>query len=224
MLLVIAVGGEMDAALGGLLGAGASIGRPGLWERREAGRCVDVVLCGVGKANAAAATARAIDPVRHGVVLSAGVCGALPGSGLVTGDAVAATRSVNADEGIALPGGGFESCTEMGFPTTFARDAVPADPAVVDELARVCDAQGPIATVSACSGTDALALGVASRTGALVEAMEGAAAGRVAEVMGVAFGELRVVSNQTGDRDKQVWDLPRAFARLGEVLGRLASG
>lgn len=221
VLLVIAVAGEADAALRGLGGSGGGLR---LWVRSEACDFADVVLSGVGKANAAAATARALDPGRHAAVLSVGVCGALPGSGLEVGSAVAGTASVNADEGIALPGGGFETCTEMGFPTTEADDAVPTDPRVLRVLEPACDIAGAIATVSTCSGTDELARAVRARTGAVAEAMEGAAVGRVAEVVGVAFGELRVVSNQTGDRDKQVWELGRAFARLGEVLGRLGTG
>jgi nucleoside phosphorylase len=59
------------------------------------------------------------------------------------------------------------------------------------------------------------------RTGALAEAMEGAAVGMVAARLGVAFAEVRVISNNTGDRGGQAWDLPGALAGLTRLIGRL---
>ena len=35
--------------------------------------------------------------------------------------------------------------------------------------------------------------------------------------------ELRVISNSTGDRDRQAWDLDLAFARLGAMAGGISS-
>lgn len=221
VLLVIAAPGEVDAVIGGL---GAATACPEPWTLAEVSDRIDLCLCGVGKANAAGGTARVLDPARHGVVLSVGICGSLPRTGapmLGVGASVVGTRSENADEGIELPGGGFAGCESMGFPLGPGGDGVDADPRVLDALSAVADEQGVIATVSTCAGTDKRAAAIAARTGALVEAMEGAAIGRVAYELGVPFGELRVVSNNTGDRDKQAWDLERAFAALGGVLGRL---
>jgi futalosine hydrolase len=48
--------------------------------------------------------------------------------------------------------------------------------------------------------------------------MEGAAAVHAARRLGVAGIELRTVSNTTGDRDRQAWDLGRALAALGESV------
>ena len=77
-------------------------------------------------------------------------------------------------------------------------------------------AEGPIATVATCSGTDEAAAEVARRTGAVAEAMEGAAVVHAARRLGVPAIELRAVSNTTGRRDRQVWDLPTAMTALGE--------
>jgi futalosine hydrolase len=77
-----------------------------------------------------------------------------------------------------------------------------------------------IATVSTCSGTNALAREIVTRTGAEVEAMEGAAVGLVASRLGVGFAEVRVISNTTGDRGSQQWDLPGALAALREWVVR----
>src|SRR5690606_30887010 len=75
---------------------------------------LEFLRCGVGKAPAAAATARALDPARHAGVLSIGLAGALPGSGLAVGDIVIATRMVLADEGSENPDG-FLDLGAMGF-------------------------------------------------------------------------------------------------------------
>jgi futalosine hydrolase len=75
-----------------------------------------------------------------------------------------------------------------------------------------------IATVSTCSGTDAAATEIAHRTGAAAEAMEGAAVGLVAFRHKVAFAEVRVISNTTGDRSRQVWALEESLAELGKFV------
>jgi futalosine hydrolase len=63
---------------------------------------------------------------------------------------------------------------------------------------------------------------VKARTGAVAEAMEGAAVGLVAHRLGIPFGEVRIISNTTGDRNLQRWDMKRALASLSEVIGLLA--
>lgn len=87
----------------------------------------------------------------------------------------------------------------------------------------------PIATISTCSGTDDLARQIGERTEAGAEAMEGAAIRQICDRMSarrqrvelpdshIAFAELRVVSNTTGDRDKQIWNMPLALERLREI-------
>src|ERR1043165_9677615 len=145
---------------------------------REAGN-FQIVLTGIGKANAAGVAGRYLDPSRHAAVLSVGIAGALPTSKLELRSVVAATSSVYADEGLETPTG-FVDCAAMGFPLgPFPGCAIPADPGLLARVRAVADVSGPIATVSTCSGTDVLASRVEARTGALAEAMEGAAIGQV---------------------------------------------
>ena len=194
------------------------------WERLELGARFDLVVSGIGKANAAGATARSLDLQRHDRVVSAGIAGALPGSSLEIGSIVAAEACVYSEEGIETPDG-FLDCGQMGFPLgDFPGRAVPVDAGVLSWLSTVSDRIGKIATVSTCSGTDELARRVVERTGAIAEAMEGAAVVQVARRLGVAGGELRVVSNTTGDRGRQVWKIREALDRLAAVFGRLSSG
>jgi futalosine hydrolase len=49
--------------------------------------------------------------------------------------------------------------------------------------------------------------------------MEGAAVVHAARRLGVSAIELRVISNTTGDRDNQEWDLAGAMAALGRSVG-----
>lgn len=202
-----------------------------------------IEVTGIGKVNAAIAAARLASPANCAAVINLGICGALPRRGL-TGDArylapgsvVVATQSVYADEGVATPEG-FLDCTAIGFPLSGPSPAVPevflGSRIETDQGLRgkILDALGPtalaapIATVSTCSGTDALAEAVATRTGAAVEAMEGAAIGHALAVLHhgrIPFCEVRVVSNNTGDRASQRWDMKTALEVLGRVAGSIA--
>ncbi|MFM9997230.1 MAG: futalosine hydrolase [Phycisphaerales bacterium] len=201
---------------------------PGLaerpWSLHRASRCLDVVATGIGKSNAAGAVARVLDPACHRAVISTGVGGALPGSRLALGAVVLAPRSVFADEGLASPEG-FVDCAALGFPLgppgLIEGSCVRADASLIDALRPLADTEADIATVSTCSGTDALARLVRDRTGAAAEAMEGAAVGLVSARLGVPFVELRVISNTTGDRAGQAWDLRGALGVLARLIGRL---
>lgn len=218
VLFAIAAPAEWGAVAAGL---GANAVQPRPWTAAALSSFIDGVLTGVGKANAAGAVARVLDPGRHRLVLSLGVAGALGQGGPAIGDAVCSTASIFADEGLET-GEGFRTCAEMGFPLgEFQGNAVPPDAGLVGLLKPVCAAAGPVATVSTCSGTDARRDQVVARTGAIAEAMEGAAIGLVAARLGVPFAELRVISNTTGARSRQVWDLKRALGALTDLTRKL---
>lgn len=241
-LLVVAAPAEAASVfrgLGGPLGAADT-----LWARVEIPRReLDVVVTGVGKAAAAGAVARALQPQRHTQVLSLGIGGSLPAAfetpglyePLPIGAVVLGEASVYADEGVCTPDG-FVDLAEMGFPIGDAGGGEPwlpmgvrGDAGLLGTLGPVADAAGAIATVSSCSGTDSAAREIGLRTGAVVEAMEGAAVGhavaRIARIEGVAvrFAEVRVVSNSTGDRASQVWDMRAALERLERLAGEIAA-
>ena len=220
VLLIVAAGIEADAVLNGL---GARGPAPAEWTPEKIGDRFELVVSGVGKAAAAGAAARFLDPAAHAAVVSLGVAGALPGSGLSIGDTVCATRAVFADEGFETPDG-FTDISSAGFPPgPEGGMGVACRAELIDALTPITDAAGPVATVSTCAGTDALAAAVAARTGAIAEAMEGGAVGVSAWRVGCAvwFSELRVISNTTGDRDRQEWDLKGSLRVLGGLAGRL---
>jgi len=225
MRVLLAVASEKEAAavIGGVSPGAAT---PGPWAPTPIGAWGELLVTGVGKANAAGGVARFLDPARHAGVLCVGICGSLPG-GPPVGSVVLASASVFADEGVRTPAE-FRACREMGFPLSpGGTDSFAPAPSWRRALRPICDHEGVIATVSTCSGADALAAEVAARTGAIAEAMEGAAVAlAAARVDGsLPFAEVRVVSNTTGDRERQRWDLPGSLAALGGVLGRVrASG
>lgn len=198
---------------------------PAEWEPRELDAGLALVMTGVGKANAAAGVGIALCSRTYGAVINLGIAGALPGSNPpAIADPIAATRSVYADEGLALPDGSFVGCSEMGFPLgPFDDRGVSASAGLLDRLAPFVSATGPVATVSTCSGTDALARTVVDRTEAVAEAMEGAAAGQVAARLGVPFLELRVISNTTGNRDSQVWSIGEALKGISELAAGIGT-
>lgn len=206
-LIVTAVEREAACVRAGLVGDGAR-----------------VIAGGIGRTNAAAATTEAI--LRSGpfdVVVSAGVAGALPGSDLEIGDVVVASSCVYAEEGLITPTG-FQDMREMGFALgDFQGNVVPVDPELHRRLARLFPT-GPIATVATCSGTDEAAMMVARRTDAVAEAMEGAAVVHAARRLGAAAIELRAISNTTGNRGRQAWDLGKAFAALEAAAAKAVEG
>ncbi len=179
-----------------------------------------VIISGIGRANAAAATTEAI--VRDGpfdAVVNAGIAGMLPGSGLDLGEVVVASQCVYAEEGLITPSG-FAGVEALGFALgDFPGNAVPVDEGLLARLSQRWPA-GPIATVATCSGTDDAAAAITQRTKAIAEAMEGAAVVHAARRLSVPAIELRSISNTTGDRDRQRWDLPRALAALGDAVPR----
>ncbi|MFO0783195.1 MAG: futalosine hydrolase [Phycisphaerales bacterium] len=177
---------------------------------------VKVVVGGIGRTNAACAVAEQLARETFGAVVSTGIAGALPGSNLALGDRVVATECVYAEEGVMTPSG-FQDMAAMRFPLgDFPGNRVPVDARLASVFAHLGRA-APIATVATCSGTDALAQAIALRTGAVAEAMEGAAVVHAARRQRVPAIEVRAISNTTGDRAAQVWDIARGLAALQAV-------
>jgi futalosine hydrolase len=225
---VFVVSTAMEArALASAIDPGAVVHDAAWVEQRLDDDC-GLAVCGVGKVNAAACTAlliRGAPPGAIGCVLSVGIAGALPVADAPgIGQSVAATASVFADEGVRTPEG-FLTCEQLGFPLWGPE---PADPRWIGRCASLrevlggaCTRRGIIATVSACSGTDRSAAEIAERTGAVAEGMEGAGVVLVAQRLGVHGGEVRAISNTTGDRTRQRWDVRAGLEELRAVMARL---
>lgn len=241
--VLLVASAPMEAAA---VGAAFERAGPGAdWERMDMAPGWSLVRSGVGKVNAGVCVARCLgaDGKLGTLVLNVGVCGALPRAGgvmLANGTVVVGSASVYADEGVQTPTE-YQDMGAMGFaywPGASAGRAagggcaaIEADGELVERARCVLAGAigegvvvGRIATVSTCSGTDALAGEIARRTGGIAEAMEGAAIGHtLARLRGAQRGflEVRVVSNTTGDRGTQVWDLRGALAMLTRATAAL---
>jgi len=185
---------------------------------------VTVAAVGVGPAAAAAGTARLLALAEaagspYQVVVSAGVAGGFPGRA-GTGGVVLATRSVAADLG-ATSATGFLPLDELGFGSTVAL----ADPTLTAALREALPGAvaGAVLTVSTVTGTAARAAALTARCpDAVAEAMEGYGVACAAAVSGVAFAELRTISNSVGPRDRGSWRIAEALAALRSTAPALA--
>ncbi|MBA2332126.1 MAG: futalosine hydrolase [Actinobacteria bacterium] len=154
----------------------------------------EMLVCGIGPVEAAVTTARALAELRPAVVLHVGIAGA---------------------RGVA----------PLGL--------------VLGSEAVYCDAAGPFVPMRALPDPGLLArlraafpaahvapIGTSARVGGGnldVEAMEGFAVLRAAELAGIPAVEARIVSNELGELDRALWRFDEAFARLVELLPRLVA-
>ncbi|WP_135255631.1 futalosine hydrolase [Thermus caldilimi] len=176
---------------------------------------------GIGKVNAALTLAAwaSQNPVEKALLF--GIAGAYPGSGLALGEAVLVGEEVEADLGLR---GGLEP---LGFPALVLQgktfyNRFPLDPGLTGEMAQALGfkvAVGLTRDLVTESPEEAEAL--ASRWGAQVESMEGAAFARACLALGVRGAELRAISNPAGARDKGAWRVREAVEALEEAVRRI---
>jgi futalosine hydrolase len=155
------------------------------------------LVCGVGPVEAAAAVARELERSRPTALLHVGVAGARVDSGLNALQLVVGEAAVYEDLVISRP---------------LAPTEVTPDPRL---LAAVVGAL-PEAVVARI-GTTGRVGGVASCP---VEAMEGFAVLRAAQLQGVPAVEVRAISNVVGDPPPE-WRLDEAVGVIREALPRL---
>lgn len=200
----------------------AAVGPWAVERGRLGGAAVALLAAGLGKANVALALGAVTERVAAGLILSVGVGGAFPGSGLEPGDLAVASEEVYADEG-AETAEGWQGLDAVGIPLWEAADGgvylnrLPVDPAETAGLAAAARAAGraavgPFVTVSTVTGSAARAAWLRERFGAVCETMEGAAAAHAALARGVPFAEVRGISNAVGPRDRASWRLAEAAA------------
>lgn len=154
----------------------------------------DGLACGIGPVEAAAATARHLRGAKPDAVLHVGVAG---GRRLIPGSLVLGTEAVYVDLAAEIP----------------VVDRVEADRDLLSALQRLFpDAVSlPIATSAAVSGADA-------SHDLRVEGMEGFGVLRACALGGVPAVEVRAVSNDLGEGDRERWRIHRGLEVLGETL------
>ena len=152
------------------------------------------LCCGIGPVEAGIATANFLARERPDAVLHVGIAGALE---LEAESVVIGSEAFYCD--IADPASTIPR-VERAYP---AEELVEAARRALPE-ARVL----PITTCGRVGGGGACD----------VEAMEGFAVLRAAELAGVPAVEVRVISNRPADADRGLWRIQKALARLGEIV------
>ena len=227
IVIVTAVAAERDAVAEAL--ADVATQRIGPFDARvgtsPAGDVV-VVAGGVGPAAAAAAAASLCAHVPTEELVSMGVGGAYTSARLSLGDVVVATTIVAADLGAMSP----ERFLDLNALGLDGAAVVACDVARCSAIRERLLAEGlhvvigPVLTLSTATGTEDRAAHLMSEHGAVAEAMEGAGVAHVAVLHGIPVAEVRVISNQVGDRDHSTWDLQGAVAGLTPATRAVLGG
>ena len=183
---------------------------------------LEYLASGVGPvATAVAVSERLAAAPRPDLLLDVGLAGALDRS-LALGEVVHVVREEFGDLGVEERDGGFTSAVDLGLvdadapPFRGGRLHSPREPAFARTVTGV--------TCSTVHGEAASIARLRARTDAQVESMEGAAAMWVAQRRGVAFVQLRAISNYVEPRDRAAWRIDLALDNLAEAVSSLLSG
>jgi len=160
------------------------------------------LLCGVGPVEAAARTAAAIAQERPKAVLHVGIAGARRAAAIAPGTLVIGSSA---------------RYNDLVLVSDLAPREVEADAVLLAAARRVLpDALAmPIATSARVGG------GVGGSLSCDVEAMEGFAVLRAAQLAGVPALELRAISNDVEETDRARWHFAAAFAAITAATPRV---
>ncbi len=199
------------------LGEASALG-PRLNSYRRAAHQVDVLVTGVGMVAAAAWCSRVLAQSRYDFALNLGMCGTFDRA-LEPGQAVHVVSDRIAELG-AEAGEAFLTIQELGllgadeFPFTGGDLVNPAPPvnAALSALPAVCGI-----TVNTVHGNERSIASVAQRFKPQVESMEGAAFMYACMIHGIAFAQVRAVSNLVEPRNRAAWKLADAISGLNQT-------
>ena len=185
----------------------------------------DILLChgGIGQVSMAIQLTRLLSEHKPMAILLSGCGGSYPDSGLKIGDLALATEEIFGDFGVATTDK-FIPLKQLDLPQNpqlapVVQQSLPLNADLLSWAQEILpDAIcGLFVTVNCCSGTTDLSTELQQRTGGICENMEGAAVAQVCAEFDLPLLELRGISNPTGTRDPQQWDIARAteVAQLG---------
>lgn len=165
-----------------------------------------VLCCGVGPVEAAASTAAAIAAHRPDAVLHVGIAGARAGSGLVAP---------------AIVLGEWSRYCDLQVPNELAPRVIAPSPLLLGAVRRALPS-APLCTIGTTARVGgALAAASDGSDPPEVEAMEGFAVLRAAQLAGVPALEIRAISNAIEERDRTRWHFVEAFRAITDVTPRL---
>jgi futalosine hydrolase len=217
ILVVAATTGELVPLVGKL---GAAVPRGARLNRYTCdAHTVDALVTGVGMVATAAHSARALAQTRYDLALNVGVCGSFDRA-LAPGTVVHVISDRIAELG-AEDGERFLTIQELHLladdepPFTNGALINPAPPANA-ALARLPAVRG--ITVNTVHGNARSIAAAVERFNPQVESMEGAAFMYACLLQGVAFAQVRAVSNVVETRNRQAWKMALAVDRAGATV------
>ncbi len=178
---------------------------------------------GIGSVNMAIQLTRFLSEHSPTAVLLCGCGGAYPESSLPIGSLTLAKTETFGDLGVATAEK-FISLDRLDLPQNpqlapIVQQTFTLDSDLLKWAQEILPGavSGPFVTVNRCSGTSGLSSELQQRTGGICENMEGAAAAQVCAEFDIPLLELRGISNPTGTRDPQQWNIKRGSeaAQLG---------
>jgi futalosine hydrolase len=191
---------------------------------------IPVAICvgGVGKINAAAATAAMIERLEPQLIINTGCAGAYMDSGLSIGDLVIANFEVLGDDGSITSAGWldlqamqlpyFKSISQLYF------NEIPLSGNAIKSALKVAThygiavTVGRSATVSTCSGSLEQGDLLAVRCNAITENMEGAAVALTSLRYNIDCLEIRGISNMVEERNMDSWNIKLAVRNAQDFV------
>jgi futalosine hydrolase len=191
---------------------------------------VILIEAGIGLVNTAHALTVALQQINPELVIQTGIGGSYHRADLNIGDLVLATEENYGELGVITTQGWYPA-DEIGYPVLKTdRDYFNTYPLDKDLVLRSQNAlqnakekvaSGPFVTVQQCSGRTDIGNALGQRFNAICENMEGVAAAQICLQHTIPFLELRAISNQVEDRNKEAWDIPLALRRVQRATAEL---
>jgi futalosine hydrolase len=180
------------------------------WEPRDG---VETLVTGIGPVEASCAVTAELCRRPYRLVVNAGLAGTLDGA-------------ANIGDGVVVGEDAMEIALETGEPLKLPRgertvERARSDSALVERLRDAGFAVVRAITVAGVTSSSQTARRLATELRAQVESMEGFAALRAAERMGVAAVQLRGISNRCGERESSGWDFDAGIAGLRKIARAL---
>lgn len=188
------------------------------------GHAVLLAHSGVGQTAMSLQLTRLLERYPIQAVLLCGCGGSYPNSGLQNGDLALASEEIFGDLGVSLEAD-FIPLAELDIPRQSGQmlplqQSYPLQSPLTERARKILPhaAYGPFVSVNSCSGHPALSEQLAKRCNGICENMEGAAAAQVCHEYRLPLLELRGISNPTGTRDSDRWELKRGVEAAQQGL------